>query len=910
MPMKNVPGALNTRPARPAAFIDPQDQQSRVAAASDAASTDPAYGADPTLGPAATAAPQVAPRMPGMTSIPTGSDAINDDDLLTPEELAQRLAQITGQDPEQLGAAAPQHDANLADLVDPASLDKLGSELMEMVEADIESRQPWTARFRRGLEILGLKDFVWENGVAPFEGASTAVHPMLAEAVVQSQARLMEEVFPSAGPVKTMVMGQETPEKRDSADRVESHMNYQLTKEDTTYYMESQKLALYLPIFGTAYRKAYHDFVQDKNVLRYIPGEDLILPYTARNLTESPRKTHRFYMDRDEYSRAAAAGAYRVIDLPAPPEPTQDATKSEVDKLDSKTPATDDKDNQWTFYEIDLRLDLKGFEDKDAAGKPTGVALPYTVTVESENNKIVAIRRCWKENDPLKLMRVRYAEYWYLPGLGSMGFGLIHWVGTLAEAGTDALRALLDSATWANLQGGFKAKDAGTKAGELHMKPGVWADVDMTADELAKAFHTPPVKEPSDALFKLLGFLTEQAQRFASTSDAMVGEQDAKGAPVGTTIALIEQGSKVYSGVHKRAHFAAGIEFQMLFDLNAEYIPEEGYPYQVPGDDLAVYRADYDTTQVCVVPVSDPNIFSQTQRIALAQTRYQIAKDNPAYFKMGEVLKSLFKAFKDPEIDDNMVDPDNVPMMDPVSENVAMTTGRPVKAKDGENHDAHLVTHMSYFQHPQFGGLPQAQKLIGPAMIAHIAEHVALKYVDTQRKLGVPVPPVNLSAQAGTSISGTEQPQQTDAIGQLAAMQVASFMQQSGLTTTPPGQDGEAQDQEQQRRLNESKIWFNITSALAQMAKVGVSLEEGMQAEAAVEGAAPGAAPPAGPTGALGGPPGPVAPPVPAPPPGPASAGPGPALGAPAPSGAPPPAPVHQVNITVPAPAAPEPTKP
>lgn len=816
--------------------------------------------------PALSAPPAAVPiqRMPGMGPLTEDDPTMTDTDLMTPEELAQSGAV----QPDFIVPGAPrpedQHDFNLAEVVDSGWLDRVGQDMIDKIDRDLQSRVDWDRRFARGLELLGLKDFVWDDGKAPFEGASTAVHPMLAEAVVQSQARLMEEIWPAQGPAKTLVMGQDNPQKQASADRVAAHMNYQLTDEDETYMPESEKLAFYLPIFGTAYRKGYHDYVTDQNLLRFIKGVDLIIPYSARSVATAARKTHRFKVTKNEFAAGKKAGAYRDIDLQDMGEPVPTPEQEQIDKVEGRTPDTHDDDTEWDFYETDCYLDVPGFEDKmpDRAGaidpmtgavemKKTGVALPFVLTTEKESGKVLALRRCWEETDDLKKMETRYAEYWYLPGLGAYGFGLIHMIGTLAESGTDALRALLDSATWANMQGGFKAKDANVKAGELHMSPGVWKDVDMTADELAKAFHTPPVREPSEALFKLLGFLTEQAQRFASTTDTMVGDAQAKGAPVGTTVALIEQGSKVYSGVHKRAHFACGIELRILFRLNARYIPAEGYPYQVPGDDLQVFRADYDTTLVSVRPVSDPNIFSQTQRIALAQSEYQLAKDNPTYFDLSEVLERMLKAFKEPDPDGILINPTNVPWMDPISENIAMTTGRPVKAKDGENHDAHLISHMGFMQHPQYGGLPQAQEVLGPAMMAHIAEHIALKYAQVQRGLGVPVPRINLSAQPGQPIQGPQNPQQTDAIAMAAAQMLGAFMQQSGLTTTPPSQTNPEQEDAHHESL--AKQWSLIAGGLAALAKAGQTLGAGMQAEAVVEGggALPAAAPAPGPGPAM-----------------------------------------------------------
>lgn len=764
-------------------------------------------------------------RSPNMTE-PAPLADVSDADLMTVEELGALPATIEAPPPYK-------HDENIALKLDAKYLDKLGQDILSMIDADEESRKPWVERFKRGLEVVGLKDFVWDKSgtiggnLAPFDGASTAVMPILSEAVVQSQARFMEEIFPAAGPVKTQVMGKEVPEKRESADRVASHMNYQLTIEDTTYFMETSKLAFYLPIYGTGYRKSYHDYVTDKNLLRFVPGEDIILPYSARNLQSSPRVTHRFPVEQNEYKKGVKAGAYCDVDLQdeGPPEPDQ--IQQERDKSDSKTPTESDFDVNWTFYETDLALDVPGYEDADDLGQKTGIALPYTVTLEKISGKVLAIRRNWDEKDRLKERLTRYAEYWYMPGIGAYGYGLIHLIGGLAEAGTDALRALLDSATWANLQGGFKAKDAATKGGELHLEPGVWKDVDMTAEELGKAFHTPPFHEPSPALFQLLGLLIEQGRRFAGTTELMVGEGDAK-APVGTTVALIEQGSKVYAGTHKRAHFAAGIEFRMLFRLNSIYIPEEGYPYNVPGDDLVVYRKDYDTSIVSVVPVSDPNIFSQTQRIALAQAEYQLARDNPQDFNKTAILKRLLKAFRDPDPEEVLIDPMNVPLMDPVSENVAIMTMHPVKAKDGEDHAAHLAVHMAFVQHPQYGGLPEAQKLIGPAMTAHMAEHLALLYAQIQRGLGVPVPPINLMQQPGMPIVPETPPQVAAIVAQMAAKQIGAFMQQAGFTTTPPQQGG---GQEQETPLDQAEkkagVLQKIGSATQAFAKAGQTLASG-----------------------------------------------------------------------------------
>lgn len=755
--------------------------------------------------------------MPAMDPIPA-------DDLMTEDELAEAGTPIAPPAPEEF-------DANLAETglasgrFDENYLNQLGQEICEMVEADLQSCAEWQQRFKRGLQIIGLTDYKWETDAAPFDGASTVVHPMLAEAGIQSQARAVEELLPAKGPAKTIVMGKETPDKRAAADRVADHMNYQLTIEDPVYFKDTNRLHLYNTWFGTCYRKALHDPLLDQNVLRFVRGEDLILPYDSGSYDTSPRLTHKFTISDNDLKRYAQAGAYRKIELQEPAEESPDLAKEQLDEVDAKANVRADNDIAHDIYETDLWYDLKGYEDIGADGKPTTIGLPYTVSVEKSSQKVMAIRRCWKERDALKRRRIRYAEYWYLPGLGSKGYGLLHLIGSLSEAATDSLRALLDSATWANLQGGFKSKDANVKAGEIQLSPGLWRDVDMTAEELQKAFYTPPFKEPSEALFKLLGLLTELGRRFSATTDLMVGE-GSKG-PVGTTIAMIEQGQKIYSSVHKRGHAAVGVELRMLFDLNSENMPEEGYPYQVPGDDLQVYRKDYDETMVGIVPVSDPNIFSQTQRIAQGQAQYQLFKENPQDFKRHEILYRVLDSLKVPEIDDVLIDTEaGPPPMDPVSENIAIATQRPVKAHEGENHQAHLAVHMSFMQHPQFGGIAQAQELIGPAMMAHMAEHVALLYADTMRGLGVPVPPANLSAGPHDPMVPPEAGQYGNLIAQKAQQMIGAFMQASGLST-PPAADAGPDVAAADIRLKDAQAFSAFAAGVSALIKAGESVQQG-----------------------------------------------------------------------------------
>lgn len=764
-------------------------------------------------------------RNPNMGELPS-VNGISDLDLMTEEDMGLLFPEMS------MDELIEPFDSNLAERLDEDYLRGLGQELLEKIQADDQSRSEWKQRFKRGLQIIGLSDFKWDEDMAPFEGASTVVHPMLVEAGLQSQARAFEELFPAQGPVKTLVMGRETREKREAADRVAEHMNYQLTVEDPVYGKETSKLHLYNTWFGCAYRKAYHDPLTGRNVLRFIKGEDMIFPYSAKCLEDSPRITHEFQLEANDLRKYQLSGAYRDIELQRPDEVARSDVKESIDEIEGKEPTATDDDEIYTIYETDCYIDLQGYEDVDAYEMPTGLALPYTVSIEKDSGKILAIRRCWKPDDQMMVRRTRYAEYIFVPGLGMYGLGLLHLIGSLASAATDSLRALLDSASFANLQGGFKAKDAGGRAGQVRISPGTWRDIDMTGEELQNSFYTPPFKEPSEALFKLLGFLTEMGQRVSATTDLMVGE-GTKG-PVGTTIAMLEQGQKVYSSVHKRGHQAVGIELKMLAELNAETIPEEGYPYLVPGNDQQVFRKDYDQSVVSVVPVSDPNIFSTTQRIAQNQALYQLWKENETRFRGYEVLRRTCEGMKIPDIDDVLIDIDNVPMMSAPAENAAMMTGRPVLAKEQENHEAHMAVHMSFMMHPQFGGNPQVQQVMMPAMVAHLAEHLAFLYIQRQREIGVPMPPVNLAGAPGEEITPPEAEQYSDQLSQMAAAFIGKFMQTSGLQIPP--QQGEDEMQKAQLADVWAGAFQKFGTGLEKVAKVGMDVAAAEQGMMSVDG--------------------------------------------------------------------------
>ena len=695
------------------------------------------------------------------------------------------------------GVAADHWNSNLAELIDPMFLGRMGDDILELVEADKQTRQEWTERFARGLEILGVRDM--PKGAGAFNGAATVTHPLLMEAVVQFQARAIEEVFPSAGPVKAVVLGDKTEERMAQAERVADYMNYQLTREDKSYFWNVDQMLFMLPISGSAFKKCYRDRLHARYQARYVPAEDFIVPYSATSLEDAPRYTHVIRMSPNDVKKMQARRAWRAADLGEPASPSRSETRELIDEADGRQPSGHESDNQHEIYEVHIDWNLVGFEDPDE------IALPYIVTIDRETRQVLAIGRNWKQNDPLQKKRIWFVHYKYLPGVGFYGFGLIHAIGSLAEAATGALRALLDAAAFSTLQGGFKSKDARLPAGAMHLEPGVWKDLDLTAEELNKAFYTPPFKEPSPAVYQLLALLVQSGQRFASTTEAMVGDADNK-APVGTTVALIEQGSKVFSGIHKRTHIAAGEEFGIQFEINAEHVPLDGYPYDVPGASREIFADDFDGN-VEVAPVSDPNIFSSTQRIMIAQSTLQLAMGAPQLYNLVEVHRRMLSALRVPQPDALLIDPENMPPMDPVSENMALLVMRPIRAFMDQDHEAHIAVHLSFFQHPEFGGNPAAQQAIGAAMMAHLGEHMAWLYKMRMGQLGVPTSPVDLQAEPGQPVALAD-PAGQNLIAALAAQQSAAFMQMRGIP--PMGGPGQGDDTEakiqREDKLAEAKV--------------------------------------------------------------------------------------------------------
>jgi hypothetical protein len=621
-------------------------------------------------------------------------------------------------------------DQNLVETVEETELATLATTLMEEVEADEASRKDWFRRIEKGLELLGITPTPGEN--LPFEGASSVVHPLIAEGVVQFQARAISEMFPPAGPVRTTIVGTKTADVEAQADRVLQYMNYQLTEKDPDYFWNVDDMLFYLPLAGSAFKKVYYDPLLKMPVARLVRAEEFIVPYMATSLRSAQRYTHTFTLSKRDVQEMVASGYFADVELsPSLSSESDSDYKSAIaDIADDRSPSVSNEEENYKFYEVHAYISLKA--DK-------GKLLPYHITIEGDSQKVVAIYRNWEEGDENHTRIERFVHYKYLPGLGFYGFGLLHIVGSVAEAAVGALRALLDTAAFSNLQGGFKSKDVKIPGGTVTISPGKWTDVETTAEDLNKAFFAYPFKEPSQALMELLKFLVDGTQRFMSTTEAMVGDSPATG-PVGTTVALIEQGSKIFSAIHKRLHIAARDEFRLISKLNFLHMPDDGMA--LPGSETKVTREDFDG-RVDVLPVSDPNIFSQTQRIAIAQNVLQLSSGAPDLYNMREVHARMLKAMDVSDIDALLIS-EKQPRLDPVTENQLLLLGQGVRAVADQNHEAHNAVHQAFVMQMS-QQLPDGGQMLQAAMAAHMAEHMAHQYrLQVEQALGAPMIPVDL----------------------------------------------------------------------------------------------------------------------------------------------------------------------
>ena len=641
------------------------------------------------------------------------------EDILTDDELAEYEASMA---PENRGNA-DEHYANLAEFMDETALGRLAYDVVEWAERDEAARQEWYARERKGIELMGLiDDSKW---VAPFKGATEATHPLIAEAVTNFQARAISELWPAGGPVKTVIMGAITEEREKQGERVAGFMNYQYTSV-IDGFEEEDRMLMRLPMSGSCFKKHYYDPMRRQVRSDYLEGADVLVPYQAASLKSTPRYTHRMRMNGNDVRKMVAIGWYRDVGnerYDTPLDEGMDLTEVHVaiDEAEGRAPIEYEEDGTYRILECVCDIDLAGFEDRDASGKRTYIGRPYVVTVDSDNQRVLAVRRQWKRDDPDKNRRVQMTHYYFLPGLGFYGYGFIHIIGGLGKAATGALRAYMDAAGFSNLRGGFKSRDAKVDT-DTPIGMGEWRETDMTAEELAKCFLPLDYKEPSTAMFQVLGHLDELGRRYATTTENMTGEASNNG-PVGTTLALIEQGMKVFSAIHKRLHEAHAHEFRVMADLYAEYLPEK-YPYLIEGEDQYVLRADFDE-RVDVIPISDPNIISNTQRIAQAQAVIELSTGNPDLYDRYEAHRNMLQAMRVQNIDQLLPPPQDTPRMEPVAENVALMTAKPVKAFIDQDHYSHMLAHRAWW----VNAVPEEMRAdLEPAYKAHMAEHMGLWY--------------------------------------------------------------------------------------------------------------------------------------------------------------------------------------
>ena len=621
---------------------------------------------------------------------------------------------------------------NIAEALEDNQLQEIASELIDSYEDDLNSRDDWYTTFSKGLDLLGVRG---EDRSQPFEGASGVHHPILSEAVTQFQSQAYKELLPAGGPVDVEVLGVTNDAKLEKANRVKNFMNYQITYKMEEYDPEMDQLLFYLPLSGSAFKKIYYDPSLGRATARFIKAEDLVVPYYAVDLLTAPRITHSMYMTENELRKLQISGFYRDVSMGDPGTINTSELDDKIDELEGLSRTSNNE--EYTLLEIHVDLDIEGFEDVGANGEETGIALPYIVTICKDTNDILAIRPNYDPNDPMRKKIEHFTHFKFLPGLGFYGFGLIHMMGGLTRSVTAILRQLIDAGTLSNLPAGFKSRGLNIQKHDDPLQPGEWRDVDVPGGRLSDSFLPLPYKEPSATLTSLLGVLIDSGKQFAATVEQPTGDGNSE-APVGTTVALLEKGQRVMSAIHKRLHYAQRQEFKILKRVFGEFLPPE-YPYQVQGASQSIFQEDFDNS-VDVLPVSDPNIFSMTQRIVLAQTQLQMAQAAPELHDLKEAYRKMYLALNIKDIDAILPREEEVPPRDPISEEQAALTGNPIKAYEFQNHEAYIAAHSAFLQNPMVQQNPSVMQAIG----ANIQEHQAMLYrIQIEQALGQQLPPLD-----------------------------------------------------------------------------------------------------------------------------------------------------------------------
>ena len=605
-------------------------------------------------------------------------------------------------------------DANLAEFLEESDMSDIASDLLASFEEDTESRDEWEETYTKGLDLLGVKTIERSQ---PFQGASGVTHPLISESVTQFQAQAYKELLPSGGPVKTRIVGLQNQETEAQAKRVKDYMNYLIMEEMEEFDPDMDQLLFYLPLSGSTFKKVYYDTVRNRPVAKFIPAQDVVVPYSASDLATTPRITHVLKMSDNDLRKQQVMGMYREVELSSTGDDEENPVRQKVDELQGTSKSYTDEVR--TVLEMHVEMDIEGFEDVDENNEPTGIKLPYIVTMDRDSSKIFSIRRNYMEGDPYKQKIQYFVHYKFMPGLGFYGFGLTHMIGGLGRAATSLLRQLIDAGTLANLPAGFKARGVRVRNDDEPLQPGEWRDIDAPGGNIRDAIIPLPYKEPSGTLAQLLGALVEGGRRFVSVADNAVSNMNQE-MPVGTTVAMLERGMKVMSAIHKRLHYAQKNEFRILSRVIAENLPE-AYPYPVANANAEIKITDFDG-RVDILPVSDPNIFSMAQRVSLAQSQLQLAQSNPQMHNLHAAYRRMYQALEIQNIDEILPPQPQPQPTDPALENALIIKGTTVQAFQGQDHNAHIMAHVAFLKTPLIMASAPAQG----ALYGHLQEHISL----------------------------------------------------------------------------------------------------------------------------------------------------------------------------------------
>jgi hypothetical protein len=767
-------------------------------------------------------------------SIPQVEDFAGGAEVI-PQEDGTAVVQALADMIQQAEAEAPmEHNANLAEFLDEGYLGELSSELRAAYEEDQESRSEWEEGYTKGLDQLGIK---YEDRTEPFQGASGVTHPLIAESVTQFQAQAYKELLPAGGPVQTQILGLQDQAREAQAQRVKNFMNYQIMEVMEEFDPDMDQLLFYLPLSGSTFKKVYYDEAKQRPVSKFVPAQDLVVPYHSSDLQTATRVTHVLRMDYNQVRKMQVAGFYRDVEL-LTSDQGPDEVRQKVDELQgtSKTYA----DDVYTILEMHVDLDIEGFEDMSPDGEPTGIQLPYIVTIDEASGEILGIRRNFEEGSELAKKQQYFVHYRFMPGLGFYGFGLIHMIGGLGRAATSILRQLIDAGTLANLPAGFKARGVRVRNDDEPLQPGEWRDIDAPGGNIRDSIIPLPYKEPSATLAQLLGALIEGGRRFVSLADQQVSNMNQE-TPVGTTMAMLERGMKVMSAIHKRLHYAQKTEFRILARIIAENLPPE-YPYQVAGAEQTIKAEDFDA-RVDIIPVSDPNIFSMAQRVTLAQTQLQLAQSNPQMHNLHAAYRRMYQALEVQNIDEILPPPPEPQPTDPALENAKGLMGSLLQAFPDQDHDAHIKIHVMFMKTPLVTTSPQVMG----TFYAHLQEHIAMKARQlVMAEIQGLISQVQLNAQMGAvdpqaaqqKIMEVQQEMQNPAeVEKLVALQEMQIMQQTLAEITPQGQDPMS-DPLVQIRMQELALKQQSEQRKSQMDEADVMMNAAkMQQQAATDAA-------------------------------------------------------------------------